>query len=271
MIAQYDEVDMQARVKGKFQHLTGLVFKQFDKSVHVIKPFIVKPDELTVYEALDCHPRTEDAILWIGVDRRGTKFVVDELFINGTDEEICSQIKQKAQQYNVVRRIADPSMWIEDQHTGKSMATRWASYGLSYIPATKARQAADRRIGQALSFHATGGSVIRPPELYVLAHCTRLIWEFDHYRWDNWKGRTAENKGLKQKPVDKDDHLIEDLGRLLIQEPVFIEPPGRQYGHLQAPQPSSAPILDPYPTSVHELQNKHVQSDPIGGIILDPY
>lgn len=270
MIAQYDDVDMQARVKGKFQHLTGLVFKQFKKSIHVIPPFIVKPAELTVYEALDCHPRTEDAILWIGVDRLGKKFVVDELFINGTDEEICAQIRNKAQQYHIRRRIADPSMWIEDQHTGKSLASRWATYGLSYIPATKARQAADRRIGQALSYHAVGEDVIKAPELYILENNTRTVWELERYRWDNWKGKSADNKGLKQKPVDKDDHMIENLGRLLFQEPEFVEPP--KYFEPQFGGIAGVPSMDPFANNVNEI-NQPQQSVPLSdsGIITDPY
>lgn len=260
MIAQYDDVDMQARVLGKFQHLTGLVFKQFKKNIHVIKGFIYNPNELTVYEALDCHPRTEDAVLWVGVDRAGKKFVLDELFINGTDEQICYNIKKKASQFYVRRRIADPSMWIEDQHTGKSLATRFASYGLSYIKASKAREAADRRIGQALQHEAIDGCVVRAPELYILEHCTRLIWELEHYIWDNWKGKTADKKGLKQKPVDKDDHLIEDLGRILIQEPEFIAPPA----NFTLDDSSLIPTFNPLSTDDHRGVSQN-------GIITDPY
>lgn len=269
MIAQYDEVDLQARVKGKFQHLTGLVFKQFNPKVHMVRPFIVKPSELAVYEALDCHPRTQDAVLWVGVDRLGKKFVVDELFIHGTDEEICAQIRAKAAQYHIVRRIADPSMWNEDQHTGKSMATRWAKYGLTYIPATKARQAADRRIGQALSYQAVDGVVIVAPELYILDNCTRLRWELEHYRWDNWKGKAAEAKGLKEKPVDKDDHLIEDLGRILFQEPEFVEPP--RYFEPQYHGNAGLPLLDPYATRTDQGALNRTQSPSASGIITDPY
>ena len=266
MIAQYDDVDMQARVKGRFQHLTGLVFKQFKKKIHVIPMFVVKPEELAVYEALDPHPRTEDAILWIGVDRRGKKFVIDELFIHGTDEEVVSKIKAKAAQYHIVRRIADPAMWNEDEHTGKSMATRWASLGLSYVKATKFRQESDRRIGNALSYHAIDDQIVRTPELYILENCTRIIWEVERYRWDNWKGKTAEYKGKKQKPIDKDDHLIECLGRLLFQEPMFVEPPRNFVGqYIGYP---GIPAMDPYAGGDDPLNQR---SRTASGIITDPY
>src|ERR1035437_6281717 len=45
MVSEYTEEDKQARVYGKFQHLTGLVFKTFNRRVHVIKPFLVKPQD----------------------------------------------------------------------------------------------------------------------------------------------------------------------------------------------------------------------------------
>lgn len=268
MIAQYDEVDMQARIQGKFQHLVGMVFKQFDKKVHVIKPFIIKPEELTVYEALDCHPRTPDAILWVGVDRSGKKFVIDELFINGTDEEMCAAIRQKAQQYHVARRIADQSMWNEDQHTGHSLASRWSKYGLTYLRATKLRQAADRRIQQAFQHTTINGATIRAPEVYILEHCTRTIWEIERYVWSNWKGKAADSKGKKQTPVDKDDHMIEDLGRILMQEPTFVEPP--KFFQPQTGGFSGITNPDPYATNVNDGPIDKA-SRSIGGIITDPY
>ena len=41
-------------------------------------------------------------------------------------------------------------------------------------------------------------------------------------RWDEWSGKTGDKRDRKEKPVDKDDHMIENLGRCLMQEPVFV-------------------------------------------------
>ena len=228
MIAEYSEDEKQARVHGKFQHLVGLRFKSFSRNIHVIKPFEINLKDYCVYEALDTHPRVNDMATWIAVDRRGRKYIIDELWLKcqGGIEELAQRIKDKAQQYRVIRRLLEPAAFIEDQHTGKSLARSLAGYGLHYLQASKMRVQSDRRIEDALSFQQLGGSeeFIKTPEFYIFDICVRHIFEFEHYSWDDWTGKIAEKKGQKEKTIDKDDHSIENVGRILIQEPVFIPP-----------------------------------------------
>lgn len=229
IIAEYDEEERQARVHGKFQHLVGLVYKRFNRKIHVIKPFQVDFRRFCVFHALDPHPRNPDAGMWLAVDQQGTKYVVDELYLkctNGT-EELAQLIKQKNEKYRLIRKIIDPSAFVENQHEEDEMAKSLADklsnkYGLSYLPATKSREAANKRIEDALAFtQIPTGEFITAPELFIFETCTRTIWEIEHLRWQEWKGKTGEEKSRKEKPVDKDDHMIENLGRLLIQEPAF--------------------------------------------------
>lgn len=231
MIAEYDEDEKVARVEGKFQHLAGLVFKKFSRKIHVIKPFQIDLRNYSVYEMIDPHPRNEDAVMWVAVDRKGRKIIVDELYIkcSGGVEELAKRIKEKASQFRIVRRLGDPSMFIVDQHTGRSLASRLSDYGLNYLEATKERRASDRRIEDALTFNQLPtGEFIVEPEIYIFDFCKRTIFEFEHYRWDEWIGKIADKRDKKEKPVDKDDHMIENLGRCLIQEPVFEPMPLRE-------------------------------------------
>jgi len=41
MIKEYDQDEQEARAHGRFKHLTGLVFKNFNPEIHVIKPFVL--------------------------------------------------------------------------------------------------------------------------------------------------------------------------------------------------------------------------------------
>ena len=224
MISQYSEDEKQARIFGKFQHLVGLIYKQWDRKVHVIRPFNINLRDYTVYQSLDPHPRTNDMVVWIAVDRFGQKFVIDELWLKcqGGAKELAERIWKKDQQYRVKRRMADPSAFIKDQHTGKSLISRLESfYPFNYIEASKARTASDRRIADALDFQKVGDEYIVTPELYIFDDCVHTIWEFEHYRWDEWIGKAVDKHNQKQKPVDKDDHAIEAIGRILIQEPIW--------------------------------------------------
>jgi phage terminase large subunit-like protein len=224
MVGEYSEDEKQARIYGKFQHLVGLVYKRFNPSVHVIRPFNVTMRDYVVYNMLDPHPRNPDAILWVAVDKHGTKFVVDELFIKPYDvDELAERIKAKDSLYRVVKHLADPSAFNVNQHDedGKSLAGRLADRGLSYQPATKQRAMSDKRIEDALNYNQINGVFIKVPELYIFENCARMIFEFHHYRWDDYTGKNADKHNAKEKPVDKDDHMIECLGRALVIEPRF--------------------------------------------------
>lgn len=242
IIAEYSEDEKQARIYGKFQHLVGMIFKQWDRKVHVIPAFHINMRDFTVYEFLDPHPRNPDAIMWVAVDRKGTKYVIDEMFVNvGSEEELASKIKAKASQYRVVQRFADPSAFVLNQHetTGKTLADKLADFGLSYLPATKSRSMSDRRITSALSYVQNNGYMIKAPEVLFFDTCPVTLFEMEHYRWQEYTGKGADQHNAKEKPVDKDDHMVENLGRALFNEPRFIEMvKGNNY--------ASPANLDPY-------------------------
>jgi phage terminase large subunit-like protein len=229
MIAEYDEDERQARIYGKFQHLVGMVFKAWSKEIHVIKPFNVTEQDYVVWNMLDPHPRNPDAVLWVAADKYGRWFVVDELYINPEDvDDLAARIKKKDSQYRVVNHIADPSAWVSNQHDDvneKDLATKLKDRGIHYKKATKSRTMADQSIKDALSYTKAADKFIKPPRLYVFETCERTIWEIEHYRWDEHSGKSADNKNRKEKPVDKDDHMVECLGRFCIQEPQFFPVP----------------------------------------------
>ena len=47
-----------------------MIFKNWDRKIHVIPPFNVTMRDYTVYEFLDVHPRNPDAVMWVAVDRK---------------------------------------------------------------------------------------------------------------------------------------------------------------------------------------------------------
>lgn len=229
MIAEYTEDEKQARVHGKFAHLTGLIFKTFNRKVHVIKPFTITKKDYIVTEALDPHPRNPDAVMWMATNKNGDHIVCNELYGGYKTGELAERIKSIARDYRIEARICDPLAFTEDQHQSdpkqQSLARRLSELDLDYQPATKDRIAANRRIDDALYYEKSGEEMISAPELYIFDTCQRTIWELEHYQWDDWRGKVAERKSPKETPQDKDDHMIENLGRLLLQEPEFIPPP----------------------------------------------
>lgn len=230
LIAEYSEEEKQARIYGKFQHLVGLVFKRWNRKIHVIKPFAINPRDYVVWHALDPHPRTKDAGLWVAIDKNGRKFVIDELWVkpDGGSKDLAYLLKNKNSQYRVVKQLIDPSASIVNQHDedGKSLTQRLNDEGCSYVDGTKERTLANRRIEDAMTYkQLPTGEYVSEPEIFVFENCEQLIWEIEHWRWQELKGRSSETKNAPNAPIDKDDHLIEDLGRILIQEPQWYPMP----------------------------------------------
>lgn len=248
MTAEYSEEDKQARVYGRFQHLTGLVFKKWDRRIHVIKPFSVDLRNYCVYERVDIHPRNPDAVLWGAVDKNGKKYIVDELYGNFTTEELIYRIKQKAENYRIINRKIDPSAFVIDQHTNNSLnqrITQLSNYALRYQAASKERTMAIVRTKDAIDYQMKDGVMVKEPELYVFDTCIRTIYEFEHWQYNEYTGKAADRRDQSEKPQDKDDHMMENLGRFLIDEPGFIPMPSFRElagGILVGEEPK----LDPY-------------------------
>lgn len=249
MISLYREEDKQARVFGRFQHLTGLVFKVFSRRVHVIKPFEVNMRDYCVIERLDPHPRNPDAVLWVAFDRMGNYYVVDELYTKVVgEEELAFRIKNKAQQYRVIDRRADPSAWVEDQHnkSKESLARRLQRFGLNYLHATKKRTIANKRIEDYLNYQEQGGQMIRNPRLHIFDTCVRTIWELEHWQYNEYTGKAAEKHNPSEKPQDKDDHMMENLGRALLDDIGFRIMEMRNASFGGGTFETQTPNLDPY-------------------------
>lgn len=259
-VAQYSEEDKQARIFGLFQHLTGLVYKKFDRKIHVIKPFIVTPEDYSVLELLDPHPRNPDAVMWLATDKYGRKFVVDELYENMDNVgELIQRIKKIGSQYRVVERRADPFAWNKDQNKllgqTQSLAEILQNNDLDYLPASKERNMGIRLTRDALDYQTItvdgATEMVKPPVLYVFDTCVRTIYEFEHWQYNEWTGKSSENKNKSERPQDKDDHMMENLGRGLINDTGFIpyvRPPVRSYHPLfESERPrSDVPNLDPF-------------------------
>ena len=230
MISQYPEDEKKARIEGEFGHLLGRVHKLFDRKIHVLKPFRITPNEFCVYRAHDTHPREEDHVLWMGVNRKGQKFFINELVMNGTTAEIAAKIKQIEQvnNYRIEDELIDPSAFDQDKRrTDKTIAQKFEDEGLSYRRGSKDLVGSIRRTEDALYYEEKGGELIVQPEIYWFNTTPVAIRQIENYVWDEYRGRFADDKQPKAKPKDKNDHQVENAHRLLIEDFEFKEMPIR--------------------------------------------
>lgn len=80
---------------GEFVAQTGLIYKRFLRQVNVIDPFEI-PRRWSRYCAIDPHPSTPCAVIWMALDEHGTCYIYDEMFIPDlTIPEIVEKMKVK--------------------------------------------------------------------------------------------------------------------------------------------------------------------------------
>lgn len=243
MISQYDDDDRQARVFGKHAHLSGLIFKKWNENVHIIEPFKIDDEHWYTVHALDPHPRVNDSGLWVSFGVDGRIIIVDELWGDWDTDELAIRIKGINKSYRMsARQLIDPSAFVVDKHTGRSLAGDLHNLGLIYDPGSKERSTAIRIIRDVINYQLQNGVFVKRPQLYCFNTCQQTAWEMSHWQWENWQGKTATYKTLKEKPVDKNDHFIENLGRILLSG-IKYEPPRETQSTAFT---GSTPALDPY-------------------------
>jgi hypothetical protein len=241
--ATLTEDEKQCRMLGVPLELSGLVFKEFDWNTHVLSSV---PDRWTAYNdpplsytilfAIDPHPQTPHHVLFLAVAPTGDLFLYDEIYVHCTIEELAEKINArmlakvraegggwKLKPRFCIRQIADPAAFQEypvlNKKSGKhyTMADEFGEHGLFLSKASKAREHAILETKRVLRSRTLNGVAL----LHVSPDLGEVLFEFGHWCWDE-----RENK-----PRDERDHAMENLGRLLLEEPKWVDPAG--YAPLQ--------------------------------------
>jgi hypothetical protein len=89
------------------------------------------------------------------------------------------------------------------------MADEFMDNGLFLSKASKAREHAILETKRVLKHRING----ERPLLNVSPYLTETLFEFTHWCWDE----------RANKPRDERDHAMENLGRLLLEEPKYIQ------------------------------------------------
>jgi hypothetical protein len=205
------EDERQCRIHGLPLHLAGLVYKEFSWNRHVLQDlppgwsaYNDPPREYSIFYAIDPHPQTPHAVLFCAVSPTGKRFYYDDLFIHCSVAELSKQIHERLKGRNVVWGKIDPIAYINDPITETNMAYEFERCGIYVEKATKA-------LAQGI-LHCKG-ELQHSTALYFTPACRRTLWEIQRYCWD-----TKDNK-----PIDRDDHMMENFYRLELSEMRYID------------------------------------------------
>ncbi len=208
-IASLDPEEIEARVFGKWTHLLGRVYKDFDQAKHVLVTsewFEQNKNwqNYTGFMAIDPHDRRPFACGWGVVTPRGDVVFTDEWpnqpfhKIKSWDSNVPDYVelfKQKEKDFpRVWFRLMDPNFGQTPKAgTGRTLVEEFDNHGVNF----------ETRIDDDLtSGHAVVREALRNHSLFFLDRCSNLIKSMENYTWDEFRGSLASGRMAKEKPRD---------------------------------------------------------------------
>jgi len=209
--------EQQSRIYGIPEHMSGLVYPQFNRNIHVFDWFQI-PTDWMVDISIDIHPRERQAVLFIATDPRNDRYIFDEIWDHGDGTWVGDEIMRKinANSLRVNKIIIDPLSKADSNNaetTFEKIFRVIARYDYNLETASKDKSDGILEVKK----HLKGPN--NKPSMFLLENCVRTLKEFEGYMWDK----------ETQKPVDKDDHMMENLYRICLLNTQYIEPENENY------------------------------------------
>lgn len=219
------EDEKEMRLHGRFFHLQGLVYKEFDRAHHLLKrPDRKWPrDSWRYWMHVDPHVRKRHKAVWIAIRPDDTYLVIGELQ-TPPNTNLISHFAEMIKSYersvlgipaDDIERLIDPlSTEPGVTETGLSIKQEFERYGLYFQLGSKKRDTAMHFMHELLRCRPEEGVF---PRFYVLDDLPQTIYEFEHYQYEEWRGRDVQDrKDPNPKPRKKHDDFIEGIHRIVL-------------------------------------------------------
>lgn len=202
-LSQLSPDELSCRRDGKPLSHGRRVYGHFNEATHVWphdylpspewKDARTPPLSYSSLYALDPHPQTPHAVLFAATSPDGTIYIFDEIFEKLLISEVAQKIQLRRFKLRLEGELCDPCAWIENPDTGHAWVHTLYEYGLNVIRASK-----DKTDGII-----EAQEVWKKKRIFVMPHCVNFIREIKKYFFDK-----------ENKPIDKDDHMMENFYRL---------------------------------------------------------
>ncbi|MEW6481727.1 MAG: DEAD/DEAH box helicase family protein [bacterium] len=198
--------EKEARIKGGWLELIGLVLKEFEKDIHIVKSFEI-PQDWIVTALIDLHLNLPQAIGFYAVNEKDCHYVIDEVWKNLSPEEIGGKIVELKEQYkwNLDYAYIDPLAKGDNQYV-KNRVNIDDSFtiierelrkgGIILDIASKDKDSGIRNLKNWLK------GPNKMPSLYFFDKCQRHLYEIVRWVYDK-----------DGKPKKENDHFMENLYR----------------------------------------------------------
>ena len=206
------ESELASRRYGKFIQNKGLVYPEFDESVHVIEPFPV-PSEWQDNISIDPGLNNPLSCHFYATDGDGVVYVVAEHYQQGQPvpyhaqkiKEIARSLGWKTDNQGRIHALIDSAANQKTLASSRSVAELFIDEGI--IVNTRVNKDIFSGINRIKDYLKP---ISRPdsPRIYIFSSCVNLIRELKTYEW-----------GAGENPKKVDDHALDELRYFIMSRP----------------------------------------------------
>lgn len=233
-IDSLSEEEKQVRIYGNWVHLSGRIYKEFDRRTHVVDPFPI-PDSWPRYQIVDPHGRRPFAVVYAAIDEADDIWIYNEwpekwhheMSGSGMDIDAYVSLFRSIESGSVVTyRIMDPAFGKQTQGANYmsfreefALPGRDLYYDCSISNAIEEGHMAVK--GLLRHDPAKPLSAMNHPRLRVFSTCRNTIWSLEHYVWR--EAKRSDLMGL-EKPREIGKDFCDCLRYLAMSNPHYARP-----------------------------------------------
>ena len=229
--SQLTEDEKEARLHGRFMHLSGLVYKEFDPAAHV-KPRMEIPADWPRWCICDPHSRRPFAFLWLAIDPFDRIWIYDE-WPSGWFHEMRSStnslkdyvhiMREKEMGQTIYRRIIDGragKVPIVSGERQESLIDALQELGLVFEPSYITTTLGITDPGHlAIKERLRISPVTSEPSIFVLENCRNTIYAFQHNVWQEARNMQI----VSERPSEFAKDFLDCVRYGLMDEPHWME------------------------------------------------
>lgn len=260
MLDSWSEERIKREVMGSWDAFQGQVYTEFERSKHVIKPFVI-PQEWTKFVGLDHGYRNPAAAIWCAMDYDSNIYAYREFYQNEwIIEEIVKGRKNVAPGLvELSRNEKLEGVWVDPStKANRGKESDFTTY-LEYLPSSWPLIPANNEVANGIDrvkqyFKPQGPK--NEPRLFIFDTCVNLIEQIAQYRYEELTPGQETAKNIKESPVKKDDHAVDALRYAIMSRP---EEPKK--ADLTAQKRQEATLSGSVQRELHELKQKSTSMD----------
>ena len=216
----FDE-EKEARLTGRFVAFSGLIYKEFNPNVHVVKRFHI-PKNWTRFRGIDPGINNPTACIWWAVSPDNDHYIYNEYCEVGKNvQENAANIKILTGLDDIMATYIDPSACNRNMSHPelRSVRDEYSRFDLYTVPANNDVSYGVNKVKELLKVNDKTGT----PKLHIFHDCYMTLKEIRRYRWDTHRHHAGE-KAPKESPKKVMDHCMDVIRYIAAANPFFSDP-----------------------------------------------